>query len=275
MTSKSILPYRPNKLAYPGSTVKPGIDLTHPASNLLRMSAVFQNGNFIDLTNGKPATINGSPSSGLDGNIGPYGLTHPTSTDAYFFSGKPTVADTQCTMAVIVKTGTSVTTNQAFYFMNTTLGNNTLSLSRDNGGTNWRVTSGSSSVIVVTISTSNNGHPYFWAASVLTTGIVYMIVRDLMTGQIFTGSASSGVNAFVSNGTYQLGNYFSFSVPSTTPLATGMFSSQAISSGQLLKWADDPWSFWYPQQFDLAEMLYTVPGAIITGGSTLPVMGVG
>jgi hypothetical protein len=102
------------------------------------------------------------------------------------------------------------------------------------------------------------GRTYFVAVS--TVGIsgqpVYFIIRDLVSGKISTASVTQSI------GSSWTVRYFFLGADGggsgfIQSLAAGMVSPIALTQPQLLQWANDPWSFWYPNAFDLVDLLNT------------------
>ena len=93
-----ILPFRPNKLTFPG--ILPGINPIHPASQgFIRYSGIAQNGDFYSLLNGSPGTITNTPSGLINSAIGP-AVKFTAATDA-ITTPVSTATDTTLTIGCI------------------------------------------------------------------------------------------------------------------------------------------------------------------------------
>lgn len=250
------LRYRRSLLAYPAGA-RASVNLNHPAAAGIKLSAVFQGSNFVDLTTGMPGVVTGSPVIGIDAGIGPSAYVS-AGTDVWRFPGKPAVVDAQCTMAVIVSARFSGG-GQQFYFHNSTNSTNAFHMSC--GDDDWRTGANTAAVTMLTIAGSrNNQHKYFFGVTI--NGTKWgMVVRDLTTGKVYSATTTNALNGAASNGSYEIGNYAAFSVFGLNPLAAAMYSNRSITQAALLRWADDPWAFWYPQS-DLPKV---GPAAVALG----------
>src|SRR6202035_4103802 len=99
-------------------------------------------------------------------------------------------------------------------------------------------------------------------------------VTNLKTGSTRTASVACGTTNGTSNGIFVVGNGPALTIASATSLATVsaiMYSSALLAPTQLLAWASDPWSFWYPptQQQVLFSSLSPATAPIPASNPTL------
>jgi hypothetical protein len=245
-----LIPVR-NKLIYPAGAT-PGFDPTHPAAQGIvsghGFAGVASNNGFANLVNGARGTLNTSPTSGIIGAIGP-GLLCDSGNKSATFAGNLAANDTAFTVAGIVQ-HTSIggnfyllsntgTTGKGFYFGHSS--SSQISFTFNGGGS--------------TLGTPGLAYaantPYFIAASAIQSGANYIFhsaIKNLLTGAITT-TATTQVStgpAAASDGTYMVGNTPSGFQSLHGYIAAAMFAPSFLTRQQLLRWAEDPWSFWYP-----------------------------
>lgn len=218
----------------------PGIDARHVASQGIRFSAVAASGNMHSMLGVHRGTLVGAPTAGHDGNIGRF-LKFTSSSTSLTFAGNSTVADTVQTLACICVVNTftafgglvfssTATTSGIYLNQNST----TTVLYGQAGGTNISLT-------VAPAMTA--GQPYFMAISIMA-GAANFVARNLRTGQLHTGTDTTGFTITAPNGTWGLGGIQG--AAGTTSIAAAMGSAVFLSLQQLIAWSADPWSFWYP-----------------------------
>lgn len=239
-----------SRLAYPSGT-RPGLDPRHPASVGIwnGFSCVAHSTAFLNLVSARRVALTIGTSTvqnGMQGLTGwMTGLTASATTGNFEFniSAASNLSTVQQTVACIcvpqALAQSSVQTLTSTNSSNTGLG---LAIAN------------SSSVFATNVSSVNNvssltavvGHPYFVAASITTTTL-HMVVADLSTGKIVS-------NAFAAAYTLSSANtFFLLNVPGSGSsfaglMAAAMQSSALLTAPQLLAWANDPWSFWYPRR---------------------------
>jgi len=228
-------------LAYPAGFA-PGFDPSHPAAGpKARFSGIALGGNFVSLFRGNSGSTSGTLIAGIDGRIGPltkFTGTGPSST----FSGQSAVNETSWTIgAIFISNGpgsdvyfcTSSAAGGGQVYLNTNV-TTTFGITASGGG--GSATSGIAAV---------SGVPYFVAGSVNSSASNF-VVKRLDTGQIFTAQ-SSGITTATPNGTYMVGSRAALDNNSCAKgLAAVMATAQFCSLQQLLIWAADHCSFWYP-----------------------------
>lgn len=249
-----------NKLAYPGTL--PGFDPTHPCVIGAEMpfSALAMAGTFIELSGNRASSASGAPTSfGIEGTVGP-SATYQSSALTQFATQFPGVVWSVGTLAAIFLTGSAVgsggygaivgQTNGNSFLLANWSGNGKLEIAQPQGGTD------TNSGLAVSANT-----PYFAAAS-YNSSIVNFVLVNLQTGQIESSSVALATtwNAGTSGFVY-IGND-----PNANTSLGGSISAIAVMNGflplqSLQEWAQDPWSFWYPTQFDIIDMLRTAGGS--------------
>jgi len=248
------------------SGIAPGIDQTHPAAQGCVLSAVATRNGFFNLTRGGvlPASTVGTPGTAINANMG-LCATNTGTTQIWRWSGGPTNTEPSMTMARIgLHTG-----GTAFLL---TTGDSTANTA------GWRfdisvnvlrmVSNGGAAKNGPTISLST---PYFMAVSI-NSGATNFVVRNLVTGQVQT-STTTGTTATASDGFTNIGG--GSGNTGNQSVAAASISHTFMSLQQLLAWSQDPWAFWYPNEYPFPD--FDVGTAAIippnTGG-TLSMMGV-
>lgn len=243
----------------------PGFNQAHLASNGMLgagngFSGVAVNGNMINLLSGLVGTVRGAPiraNLGMIGECVGFGITSPsTATDCLTYSGQQQSQTPNFTIAAIVqaKTGATGTTNNNdaifttsgssqeygfYYSFGATQG---LFIGKYGGG----VTSGGNQ--------APNNIPAFVLVSNLGATSTNFFAMRLDTG-VWMFYNTSGCNQQSGNtdGTYAVGNGGFVDGSGSDKqsicgyIASAMFNpSLYLTQSQILSWAQDPWSFWYP-----------------------------
>jgi hypothetical protein len=265
-------------LAYPAGFA-PGFDPSHVAAGagpFFSAIAVSGSGGFINLTNGAaPSGFGGTKPTARIDTIGPVQVTTGIYNEGVKFSGYPaSTSYKSMTMAAIIR---PTTINQAGNILDTSdqiagvlggvgLGHSATGFLQVEPGI------GTTKVSSVVQLTAN--HTYFVAASFLpgTSVPINFISVDLGTGQILTDNTTwTPGAALLINSTIMFGQgNLPKSIKGRT--ASGMVGIVFLSIPQLLVWAADPWSFWYPspQSMDMQQLVGTPavippPGLIASG----------
>jgi len=101
--------------------------------------------------------------------------------------------------------------------------------------------------------------PYFFALSFFYNGASSLsagVLKRLDTGSLLTNSVSTTLSApTAGDGNLYLMNRGANSRQLDGYLAAAMFNNTFMPLPQLIKWSQNPWSFWYPNNLDLADML--------------------
>lgn len=249
---------RLNGFGCPGT--RPWFDQTHPCANKTVVSATAFNNNFTNWVTGHPGTSANFPlgTRRVIGRLGAVGhFDNTTGTQQInFTSGLPAQTGTfpqtlagifqlnalhnnsQC----IIETGSSVNTQLEVLA-------NVLQLNR------WNGLNDSTGYTVAALV------PYFFACSTDNSTITNFVWTRLDSGSLQYKTMTPG--GAVVSGTLRvsIGNAAGASNAFDGWIAAAMYSQYCNSLGDMLKWAADPWAFWYPKgRFDL--------GAVIAAGGT-------
>lgn len=219
----------------------PGFDQTFMSK--VRMSAIPSGGSFINLLTGFPGVVTSSggfPKTSIQSGIGPTQLFDTSGTGVIKFAGMPTTADTQFTIAAI--------------FVPTSAGLNASMLSNSDNGTGIYLRLNGASIIMQYAGIGGNSfnssfavnNPYFVAVSQTTTSIFNAVFVDLRTGSTVSTINGTGSTMVAPSGTYSIGG-FNGGNASGCYMGPVMYASACMELTELLQWADDPLSFWYPQ----------------------------
>lgn len=242
-------PYR-NPLSYPAGYAT-GFDPGHLAAKKTYFSAV---------SNGTRSMRNiltgASPNANTTSSGKVYGPIWACPTIANFqhmsFDGFPTDTPSQMTQAGIFVNNNPASIQSAWGDGGTsaneyTGGMGTVQLTAT-GEFTWRVRGISSRATGWTIA---SGVPYFFCASAIKgSGAedIKLLLLDLNTGVLRFGFYGGDNNAVTApTGTITIGN------PNNGQgwhIAAAMSSRVALSMPEMLQWAQDPWSFWYPNPGD-------------------------
>lgn len=228
--------YRRNPLAFPGRA--PGIDLSHPAAQRISQSiiAVPMAADYIELNKGGAGKPEASPSFGMDGAIG-YCLKGNDAGYVDTLGNVPSLSGVPFTWAAILR----YTTNGSAQGLISVISGldtfiNGTNHPRMNVGTTqtaaFALTSGHAYLVII----SAGGPTTNFLALDLSNGSILTDVEPASgTFTIVAGSATvaargGGTNSFATGS--NCGPIFCGPVYLTIP--------------QMLAWAADPWSFWYP-----------------------------
>jgi hypothetical protein len=271
-----------SKLIYPAGA-QPGFDAAHPASQNVRLSAIpFRFGGasntpqamYINLLTGKPAIsflaqndvkINSyiGPSANFVANNGQY-IYFPAGT------GKPNTVVAQ-TMAGIVflysvaassgilATSKTTSTGQLLFIGPNTIGNYSWG---DGADTHFSFPTSALT-------------PYFFAISI-NNSIASGVLKNLATGQVFSGTKASTSTMKTTDGAFTIGlDQNLLNDPANGLISAVMASDVFLSEMQLLAWADDPWAFWFPpRQVQKFTGIFTAP-VVTASALTRMLMGAG
>jgi hypothetical protein len=258
----------------------PGIDPTHIAfsnGGQLRFFGFATPSGMLSYANGR--VTRGVPGSAVtfsvDGMMGPI-LTGGTggATTTTTFANQGAVADTVHTMAAIYKPLTFTAAFTPSYIYTTSTSNAGVGFEINIGsstatpqplGFNPNVASdgnviSSSSPVVVSLNI-----PYFIIVSyggAATTNSVIFLLKNLLTGVTRTQTIASTATALgTNNATHSVGSSQT-SRGLNGSIAAVAHISTFLSIPELLYWAQDPWSFWYPTYGD--DVFSTIVGKAAT-----------
>ena len=214
--------------------------------------------NFINIINTQIATIGGSAGGGsIDHVIGKYGFTTANSaTDYYQFAAPAGSAEPSATIGVILSFfGTSAT--QLYLAAGNTAGTELgLRILNNNFGFSTAGSMVDCTNLGLSLGSLAVGTSLFVAVSNSGSNGYNIVCRNLDTGQIYTGTGTTGTNVQSATSTIEFGNYHALgSFGSGQRLAAFMFSYNYTPLASLLEWAKEPWAFWYPQTGPQPEMM--------------------
>lgn len=258
--------FRPGQLVLPNRPAK--LNLQHPAylNGVITagrgVAAVASpGGGFIDLAGKGQGTKAASMTSKLDGVIG---LTTVGNggTGGFSWTGQATASVTggYLTAGFIIRTPSSVASAK---LLDQTggLGGLTFGVSATAGSGFIFTGAGGGTAKAFTLSANK---AYFLACSLRMSGVSSPIQRwvkvDLATGQIETTATTTNET---------LGNIASTLVLTNTTgtasftggIAAAMLSYRSfLTMAELIAWAQDPWSFWYPRSTDIASFTVVTQG---------------
>lgn len=258
----ALLLKRPSLLAPPGGS--PGFSPLHPASQGVRLSAVSFGTNFSNLLNGQMSTQFATPPTAtIDGRVG-LATKFGTTSSYQQFSGFSSVTPIYTVMsAIIVPTAADLVATFAIILDDAADGlAATLLLIGFNGGVYINPTAQTRSGFFPPVPLVANT-PYFicWVSN-----INFCAVTNLQTGVVQSGygngyAANQQIPLAPTNSACTIGNNGNAFTGSVAAVA---ISYQAFSIPAALGWAADPWSFWYPNNFNIMQSLKTPAGTAAT-----------
>ena len=229
-----------NKLAYPAG-VQPGFDPTHVAAKGMSKgngaSGVAMGSGFVSVL--WSSYTNTSVSKAIFGGVGP-AITYPGAAITNS-TGQLSSSTAALTCGAIIQVPASYSSGSYYSILSTVDSTGTLFVLHSgvsNAPTLLLYSNGMTSAFSLSV-----GTPYFVAASALIGGSTNFVAVNLNNGSVSTSTtASAGSNFPTGNGA--IGNYNSN--PFIGSISAIMWSPSYLSLSQLLQWASDPWSFWYP-----------------------------
>lgn len=271
----------PNPLGFPGG-VRPGFDASHAAAKQIKFSGVSRGANFGSILKGTVGSLTGTPTSAINAFCG-VATNYSASTMNSAFAGFTTNTPAAFTFAVIC---VPVTLGGATQLIITDGASGSSAGTQGigfNGSNKWTVGIGSTPTFIATSSTPAvvANTPYFIAVSELGGTGYNIVVSNLRTGQTTSEVVATATAISVWTGTFNVGNQNAANGARVFQglIAAVMCSEGYLSVPQLLQWAQDPWSFWYPRTLDLTQMLVGVSAATFKAAwamnTNLPVLGTG
>ena len=195
-----------------------------------------------DLAKGTLGVAAGNPVVGYDGDLGMV-IDFDGTGDRLSYSAHPWVANSDATMAVIIKIDTLAVNDS---MLTTRAASNVgLVMSLDGGsGTTWRLTKGG----VVSIDSSitlSTGVPYFLAVSYRhSTGDTRFVTRRLDTGAITLANATNSTAYSAGDGTFTVGGDQNFTTDLDCKIAAAYISDRCFVTDELQMWSLDPFALW-------------------------------
>lgn len=273
MAIKSLI--RRRGLIYPGG-FRPGYDPTHIAAANTQFSAISQNGSFVNLVPGfgslLPSTINGTVGYIIDGGIGP--AKTPGTNNSYIFTSAAVTYSDNIVMAAIIRTSAS---DNSGIFTNTGTNVSAAQLAVF-GGSQLYLSPNSGGDIGSGISLSANT-PYFVVGTKTNLGTFNFLALNLNTGKITTSTVAFSLSGVTGQSGYTIGYEYEYGDFFQGRIAAVMHANNFLTMSELLTWAADPWSFWYPTTpsviaFD-AEFVKSTGGSTPPTNTGLPILGIG
>jgi len=264
-----------NQLSYPAG-LAPGFDSTHFAAKNTRLSAVaMASGNFVNLLNGKFGTLTGTP-QGSFSSIGPVKDFGNATTDAVLFPAGSSIADAAASVALIWMTDSNYPTGNSELFNNSNSSSG-CSIWSSQGGSTLKVQNNSTAIYNTTIPQAANT-PYFACITFDGVDNIYTVVVNLNTGALFTAtnSASTAGQLRTPASNIQIGNGWNDAAPASSKIAAAAFIGNPLGFGNMLKWAEDPWGFWYPNNTIIKpnDLSVGTASVVVTHWGTTLMMGV-
>lgn len=253
-------PYR-NPFAFPVG-VRPSVDPSHLATGttLCYSGIAAPGGGFINLLSGSKASKQSSPTT-VQTAIGP--ALNADTTTGWCTDGSINPTVTTCTIAAILIPVTSVATGRIFIMTDTNTTVNISGIELPSLVLNFR-TQGSAYSSGITLSLNT---PYFVAGS-FRSGNQNWVVVNLKTGQIQTAANTTSLTMDSPSAPYAIGGNFSSARAAGAQIAAVMFSANRfLRPAQLLKWAQDPWAFWYPEVAQESDPLDFLSGSATVNGT--------
>lgn len=243
-----------SKAVYP-TGLAPSVNFAHPASKGLLLSAVASAGpNFVNLLTGTPGTPNGganAPSFSMQEASGPNNYFQNNGNVAFPYLN---TAWTAQTMAAIVTFDSATSASVRNILSSSAAGTAgfLIACNTGGGGTSWAYQL-AGSFISWSAGTDLGQSPvagatYFYAVSVANGEPANGVLRRLDTGKITVTQTANAASFTAGDTTIAIGNRGTNSRQTIGKIAAVMHSNNYMSMAQLAAWAEDPWSFWYPQQ---------------------------
>lgn len=92
--------------------------------------------------------------------------------------------------------------------------------------------------------------PYFVAISIDSSNTWNAVATNLMTGQIRAATKFATATVPSAGTGICHGNSYNHNQPLNGYLAVSMYSNKGMTLADMLQWAADPWSYWYPDNTD-------------------------
>lgn len=236
------------RLIYPSGYTY-GVNRNHVAVGsgglvLLSLVAIPGRGStFLNLLTTKaPSSTGGTPSSSLFGITGP-GVTFTGASDEIDFA-IASRTPTSFTAAAIANVNSLPATSAAATFMRPGNGVD-INLFNSGGTTFMNISASTTETSTVTVTTG----PWFFVWGGNTTNLSIFVARRLDTGALFTNSQGTLGTLGANGGTISIGNNAGTSnQPALSSIAALTYiEGHVLSISEAVKWSEDPWSFWYPE----------------------------
>lgn len=233
-------------LAFPG--IRPGFDSSHVAAAGVQFSGVAADGGgFFNVLTGKPGTKNGTPTSVVNSVLGRTSY-FSSNTDNATFSYPSTAWLSQTMAAIVVFDAATSASPRVLLSTSATAAAGMLILA--NATNEFAVTFGGSQTTFAAgagVPAVTAGIPIFFAVSVQSATRYTYIVTRLDNGVSMSGGATTATALTAGDTSIYVGNRGTNSRQANGKIAAVAHSASFMSAAQLLAWANDPWSFWYPR----------------------------
>lgn len=254
--ARAILALKTGSLGFPGG--RPGFDPSHFAASGVRLSAVAQGPNFVNLLNDKKGTPTTIPGSTVDSRIGP-GVVISTTAGAnnyVSFVSPGQAIPAAATIATIFTYNTNGNFSGLFGSNQTTFG---ILFGAQAAGGSIQLYNGTVLTSVACVPVA--GHAYLVVASYNSASANFGLV-DLVSGKISQDTVTGAAPTAAADGTYCIGVNNNFSTNSLVGAqAALMFGANYLSPPLIRQWLLKPWGFWYQGAFDLASSLQAPQGS--------------
>jgi len=226
-----------NPLTFPARP--PGFNPLHPASNIIRFSAVPIGGNFVSLMQGaKPGVVTATLLPVIDPQMGAAINFSGTTSRSAFSGAFGAIVESTTTMALI-----------ANYQV---LSGSPNTLETADNGAGWNLHTNGTSVRLTTEGVADHnlsltltaGVPFFIAISASSAqNLINGVITNLLNGKISKATTTASTPV-AGSGNPQINSNLA---GSSITIAAAMISGAFLSMSQMLQWAADPWAFWYPE----------------------------
>jgi len=231
-----------NQLAFPAGFA-PGFDPNHVAAKAMRrgsglLAVATAKHSWVNLLTGAPGVNNsggGAPMTGIfDGAIGP-GTNFTNNGNDYVAWANSSTAEGSATFGLMVRQHT------------TSAGADVMSNSTSTNGLYFQLSSGVTPMFNFANFSSitlNIDEAYFLIGAAHVTYGARYLAMSLTTGKLQTSVDTTAISYGPPNGTVTIGSppYNSVNID----IAAASYTSNFMSMAEMLKWAADPWSLWYP-----------------------------
>lgn len=194
----------------------------------------------VDMLSGSPGALNGTPTWSVDGHMGGVTGYATTGRSAYTRSGPASPASATAAAIFAVDTISGAAAN--VIVRNGLVGSTVFRSTQTTGLLNFGAGAGAGGLAITA------GVPYFGVCSLLGGLTLNAALMNLRTGQLRYESIGTAaiVNATATANQY-IGNNDAATAPLIGRIAAVMWAyNRFLSLPELLAWASDPWSFWYP-----------------------------
>jgi hypothetical protein len=233
--------------------MQPGFDPSHVAAQGIStgngFSGISTSNGFISLLTGLPGSDGGVQTRKLDGIIGR--ASNYVSGGYSNFAGQSSAAPSSSgTIAGVFRV--NALSSIGVIFSSTGAGSGGYSLGYNTTTGNPYVFAQGAGQAISGLAMAA-GIPYFLAASFSLSKTNFVLV-SLNNGATLTDTQGTfGTAAASQSGTYEVGGNSNGGRSPNAIIAALMYAPGPLLSGsQLLQWASDPWSFWYPKEKDSA-----------------------